>query len=113
MSKDVIHHPPKGELEKKGDITSITIADINDGDEALKLVGLERTIQIDDEAYRRVRRKLVRCLDPSLRPVLITSRTLGHGHTSALCCGVLHTVSVRPFARDGYSTERHAEIRMY
>ena len=109
MSKD----PPKSELEKKSNITNITITDVNDGDEALKLVGLERTVSIDDEAYRRVRRKLVRCLDPSLLLVLIKCRTLGHGHTSALCGSVLHTVSVRPFDREGYFTERHIEIRMY
>ncbi|KAF7795855.1 hypothetical protein EIP86_007022 [Pleurotus ostreatoroseus] len=72
MSKDVIHHPPKGELEKKGDITSITIADVNDGDEALKLVGLERTIQIDDEAYRRVRWKLDMVIPPLCAAVYFT-----------------------------------------
>ncbi len=46
--------------EEKGDIETVTVTDLDEKDGALKLVGLERAVAPSEEAYRRVRRKLVR-----------------------------------------------------
>ena len=41
------------------DADELTVTDISNKDEALKLVGLQRTEDFSDEDYQRVRRKLV------------------------------------------------------
>ncbi len=52
-----------GSLDEKADESTMQISalDIEDKDEALKLVGLERTAGIDEERFLKVRRKLVSC----------------------------------------------------
>lgn len=53
-------------------VDSTSSFDLNDKDEALKLVGLERAESFTEEQYRRVRQKLVRAFQP-LRPAILTS----------------------------------------
>ena len=69
-----------------------SVVDSFDGDEALKLVGRERTAQFSDEYNRKLRRKLV--LRSSLLCVDGTDSGLGPYHSAAMCCCLLHTVSV-------------------
>ena len=45
--------------KKDSEVDVLTVTDISDKDEALNLVGLERTRSFSEEEYKRVRRKLV------------------------------------------------------
>lgn len=58
MSKTESVHNASLETEK-AESSYDTITGIEDKDEALRLVGLERTEVFSEEAYRQVRRKLV------------------------------------------------------
>ena len=58
MSKTESVHNVSLEAEK-ADSSYDTITSIEDKDEALRLVGLERAEVFSEEAYRQVRRKLV------------------------------------------------------
>ncbi|KAJ3559826.1 hypothetical protein NM688_g100 [Phlebia brevispora] len=71
MSKiDSIHD---GSVEsEKGDAQTITITDIDDKDQALRLVGLERTEDVSEERYRQVRRKLDLVIPPLCAAVYCT-----------------------------------------
>ena len=48
--------------KKEVEVDVLTVTDISDKDEALNLVGLERTRSFTEEEYKRVRRKLVSVL---------------------------------------------------
>ncbi len=74
----------------------VSIVDSSDGDEALQLVGKERTAEFSDEYNRKLRRKLVRSYVfyftmTSADHIYIS----GSSHTPALCCSVFHAVLVR------------------
>lgn len=66
---------------------------IDEGDEALRLIGMERTAQFSEEYNRKLRRKLV-C--PSRHPrVLISQIFEGLVDSATMRRSVLHTVFVR------------------
>lgn len=52
-------HDMTDKTEKNIDVTIVASPCLDDRDEALKLVGLERVGSFTDEQYRRVRMKLV------------------------------------------------------
>lgn len=70
-----------------------------EGDEALKLVGRERTAQFTEEYNKKLRRKLVRfCFHIPTSDSALT-RSAGLDHPPSMRCGVLHAVLVRLIAR--------------
>ena len=66
-SKYSIHDSEKRTGDSIGDGVDLSV-----GDEALKLVGKERTVQFTEEYNARIRRKLVRCRHPLAGPSLLT-----------------------------------------
>ncbi|KAF7795854.1 hypothetical protein EIP86_007021 [Pleurotus ostreatoroseus] len=71
MSKTESVHNVSLEAEK-ADSSYDTITSIEDKDEALRLVGLERAEVFSEEAYRQVRRKLDRTIPPLCAAVYFT-----------------------------------------
>ena len=54
--------------DEEKDADTVSVVDSADGDEALQLVGKERTAHFSEEYYKRLRRKLV-CTSVLLRSV--------------------------------------------
>ncbi|KAJ3559841.1 hypothetical protein NM688_g99 [Phlebia brevispora] len=52
------------ESSEKVELSTVTITDLQDKDEALKLVGLERTEEVNEERYQQVKRKLDLVIPP-------------------------------------------------
>ncbi|KAG6900917.1 hypothetical protein C0993_004354 [Termitomyces sp. T159_Od127] len=90
--KDVVIVEDKIVNENNGEKSSF---DIQEGDEALKLIGTERTVQFSEEYNRKLRRKLVRMcfghstIDPS-------ATYIGSANPAIMCSSVFHPVPVRP-----------------
>lgn len=59
-SLDMVDEKRSRDEEKDGYDVTVSVADSVEGDEALKLVGRERTTQFSEEYNRKLRRKLVR-----------------------------------------------------
>lgn len=71
-----------------------SLDDSSEGDEALELVGRERTAQFSEEYNRKLLRKLVRC--SSCCTLLLTQISApGLAHPSSMRCRLLHPISVR------------------
>lgn len=68
--------------------------DIQDGDEALRLIGAERTAQFSEEYNLKLRRKLVRPLFLYFVDMSMSTLLLGHDNSAVMRCCVLHPVSV-------------------
>lgn len=80
--------------EKKGVEVDVIEVDLRDRDEALKLVGLERTAEFSEEYYKKLRRKLV-CQTSLGYVEQGFTRSTGYGHSPTLCSCILHAVPVR------------------
>lgn len=59
-SLDMVDEKRSQDEEKAGYDVTVSVADSVEGDEALKLVGRERTAEFSEEYNRKLRRKLVR-----------------------------------------------------
>lgn len=71
-----------------------SLVDASEGDEALELVGRERTAQFSEEYNRKLLRKLVRCSSCYVL-LLAQNSAVGLAHPSAMRRRLLHPVSVR------------------
>ena len=84
--------------EKTPDVSEAASLDLDGKDEALRLVGLERTEIFTEEQYRKVRWKLVsrtRCLS-FLSEINCFASPPGLGYCAAVSSSLLLTVPVRP-----------------
>lgn len=91
--------PPSPLVNEKQAVTSETasVVDSVDGDEALHLVGRERTSQFSEEYNKRLRRKLVRFTQASSDSGMVLKIAPGLRDPSTLCSCVLHAVLVRSY----------------
>lgn len=85
----------EGEDEKRSQVEDdvVSTVDSYEGDEALKLVGRERTAEFSEEYNRKLRRKLVRS-EAAMRGLGNSDVYTGLSDTASLCRGVLHAVPV-------------------
>lgn len=65
-----------------------------DGDEALRLIGVERTTEFTEEYNRKLRRKLVHSQFDCFRNMLTILLRSGSADSAYMCCRIFHTVSV-------------------
>lgn len=85
---------PEGSLDEKFSV------DLNDGDEALRLIGAERTSQFSEEYNAKLRRKLVGiCFPFSFLSRMLYSSTclsaqIGLANSSAVCRCLFHPILV-------------------
>ena len=87
--------PTSRDAEKDGfDAAATVLTDSVDGDEALQLVGKERTAQFSEEYNRRLRRKLVCNMLYNVRRVGLLIGILGLYHTPSVCRCVFHPILV-------------------
>ena len=78
--------PTSRDAEKDGfDAAATVLTDSVDGDEALQLVGKERTAQFSEEYNRRLRRKLVCNMLYNVRRVGLLIGILGLYNTKSVC----------------------------
>lgn len=75
----------------------VSVMESTEGDEALKLVGRERTAQFSEEYNRRLRRKLVSVivLGRENGNLMRCAPRVGSRNSSSLRCSVFYAVSVR------------------
>lgn len=83
------------EVEKTGEVSIIESLSLDDKDEALQLVGLERAGSISEEQFRRVRWKLVRTQQLARRCIMPTVFCSGSDYSTTLCNRLLFTIPVR------------------
>lgn len=84
------------EVEKTGEVSITESLSLDDKDEALQLVGLERAGSISEEQFRRVRWKLVRTQQFAQRCLMPTLFYPGSDYPTTLCDCLLLTIPVRP-----------------
>jgi len=79
----------------KKDVVSVdSSCEPRQGDEALKLVGMERQITFSDEYNLKLRKKLVRVLQLQFLTSWLTGFVPGSVDSSSLCCSMLCAIPV-------------------
>jgi len=73
QDKPIVATPSQEDVEEKlGATASVSEVDTSEGDEALQLVGKERTVQFSEEYNRKLRRKLDLWIPPLCAAVYFT-----------------------------------------
>lgn len=72
------------DVDEKVAVDDISVDDLDYKDEALRLVGMERTVQYTEEQYVNVRRKLVCQTHIDLGPHLIAVAPIGLGYSTVM-----------------------------
>jgi len=92
--------PPLSDAyDKKDVVTEDTSCGPRQGDEALKLVGMERQITFSDEYNLKLRKKLVRILQLQFLTSYLTGFVLGSVDSSSLRCSILCAFPVSLYCR--------------
>lgn len=87
----------KPTLSAAGSLDGKFSPDLDDGDEALQLLGVERTTHFSEEFNEKLKRKLVwNLLSYILPPQNIINTPAGPAHSTTVCRSLFYPISVGP-----------------